>query len=231
MPSRQVITVTASATGGQYLEVMGKTTAAKVLGLYLFICATFQAGFWFIRSSFQSRDPLFFMNPRPELDPHLLRDGGRAYWISVIWLFIIAITILAKSASKVPIRFYVVLETLMMLPRIAFMLLYFLLSGGIWEPRPLHVDTNLAVQITIFVLFSLVPYVLAISVLETAKLLLRLAASLVLSVIVWFSLGSLSRSPVVGGIVALILLVSGVVWSVIPRKRTVPISPFETNSQ
>jgi|SRR6185369_3775405 len=207
---------------------MQKTTAAKVLGVYLFICATVQAGFYLVLGAAKSPDVLLFMNPRLELD--LTRDGGRAYWISVIWLFIIAIAILAKSASKVPIRFYVVLETLLMIPRVAFMLFYYLFSGGIWEPRPLHVDKTLALQFAIFVPFSLVPYLLAISLLDTTKLLIRLAASLVLSAVVLFSVGSLAKSGIAGGIFALIVLVSGVVWSVVPGKRTVKSPPSATNS-
>ena len=109
------------------------------------------------------------------------------------------------------------------------MLFHYLLSGGLVGRHPLHVDAILGLQIAISIPFSLVPYLFALAFLDTVRVLIRLIATLVLSTIVLFSTESLTRSLGVAGVCALIVLVSGLIWSVIPRKPTVSMSSSDAN--
>jgi hypothetical protein len=100
-----------------------------------------------------------------------------AYWVSAVWLVVMATALLAIPTKRVLLQVYVVAELGMALSTVMSLLLKALFWFGSGS------DLKLQTLTAVFIVFSIVPCVAAILLLRNAKLALKLIATFVLSLI------------------------------------------------
>lgn len=164
-------------------------TWTRLLGLYLLLCAAYQAGIYFYPGFFP--DPknidiryyneswFYFGNPRVGL----WALPGRfevAYWASAGWLIGIAGAILAFPAKRLLLRVYIAAELGMALSGV----LGILARALLWPlGHSLSSDFKSQTQAVVLIVFSIVPCAAAIAFLRDSKVALKLMATSVLSVL------------------------------------------------
>jgi len=223
-------------------------TWTRLLGLYLLLCAAYQAGIYFYPGLFPNPKNIdikyyndswfYFGNPRVGF----AALPGRfevAYWASAGWLIGIAGAILAFPAKWFLLRVYIAAELAMALSSILWILESALLRSGFSGfGYSVFCDFELQTQAVVLVVFSLVPCVAAIVFLRDVKVALKLMATSMLSVLACpagfllailfyklleiFKMHSGPRWGALAGaeIFPLIVFIAGVGWSFKGTKRS-----------
>jgi hypothetical protein len=148
---------------------------SRLLACYLLLCAAYQAALRFRPDLFPYSRTVFvffntswfyFANPRVgffELNNRWLQV---AYSTSTVWLFMIAVAIAAVPMKPVFLKSYAALEFGMALPSIWHIFTVWLVRVGFLTGYSFFKDTELQTQSAVFLLFSVVPFVFAMSILR-----------------------------------------------------------------
>jgi hypothetical protein len=153
---------------------MSNRNRSQLLGSYLLLCSGYQLALYFCPHLFPysrtvslsfNTSWFYFANPRVGLFELLGTRFLIAYWISATWLSVIAVGILAMPRA-VLLKAYVALEWGLALLSIWYLFTAWLLRFGLVPEYSFVKDKELQAQCAVFIAFSVVPGVFAMSILR-----------------------------------------------------------------